>query len=465
MKSPILDQIKFFEDRVVHRSAGGFVFWESSASHALYVALLKKVDGRFYIPKGHILINELPAQAAIREVKEELMLDKDPQIIAPMGVESYSFTLPGDPRVQHKSVYLYVLQLREKEYLRPLESEGFIEANWFEFSEALKRVSGDDLLKAKQLFYFHKPVKKFYALEDVRSISVGIPTYNGADTIHDTLVSVTQSLEALPEYIVKKVIVCTDHCNDDTQQIVKKFISNKKQNGIEVALLDNDGEKGKSTTLNKIYQNSVSDLFCTVDDDVILERNCLLNLIGAFITQDKIRCVFASWKRNHFSTKNLWQKFWHCVLGTKFDIQPYGKPQKIMRGACLMLRRDSFVFLPDKIFNEDQFLQYIYWPATREVKNAVIYFNSVRSISDYYRRCMRITIGVKQLEREFSMGRIVQCNKALHRKLNYANVAKLPPEQKFPFMIYRLLRFVINLLIKIQLKMNKNYEWFRIKQN
>lgn len=459
------DQIKFLKDRVLHWSAGGFVFWESADSHALYVALLKKTDGRFYIPKGHILVNESPARAAIREVKEELMLEKDPQIIAPVGVETYSFILPGDPRVHHKSVNLYVFQLREKENLRPLESEGFIEATWFEFSEALKRVPGDGLLKARQLFYFHKPVRKFAALEDVRSISVGIPTYNGAGTIYETLTSIMESLEALPEYMVIKIIICTDHCSDGTQQIVKKFISDKRQNGIEVVLLDNDGEKGKSTTLNKIYQNSVSDLFCMVDDDVILEKCCLLNLIRTLVTQDKIRCVFASWKRKHLGTKNLWQKFWHWILGIKFDIQPYDKPQKIMRGACLMLRRDNFIFLPDKIFNEDQFLQYIYWPATQEVKNAVIYFNSVRSISDYYRRCMRITIGIKQLEREFSRDRIVQCDKALRRNLNYTHIAKLPFKQKFPFVVYRLLRFIINLLIKIQLHMNKNYEWFRIKQN
>ncbi len=60
------DQIEFFEDKVIHQSAGGFVFYEATDSHILYVALLQKPDGKFYIPKGHIFKNEEPNRAALR---------------------------------------------------------------------------------------------------------------------------------------------------------------------------------------------------------------------------------------------------------------------------------------------------------------------------------------------------------------------------------------------------------------
>lgn len=461
------DQIEFSEDKVTHQSAGGFIFYESAENHILYVALLQKPDGKFYIPKGHILKNEKPEQAALREVKEELMLDKNPGIIAKIGIDSYTFTLPNDKRMHYKNVYLYVFNLFKKENIKPLGSEDFIRAEWLEFNEALGRIVFDkeNLLKARQYFYFYKPVEKFNNLKDIQSISVGIPTYNGEKTIYQTLISVATSLEYLPPYIKKEIIICADHCNDNTQQVIEKFIFDKRQNDISFKLLNNDGVKGKSTVLNKIFKNSKSDLFCIVDDDVILEKNCFLNLINNLILQKELICVFAKWKKKPLDSKNLWKKFWHWVLGIKFDIQPYDKPSEIMRGSCLMFRRENFVYFPGNILNEDQFLQYIYWPNTKEIENAIIYFNSVNSIIDYYKRFIRIMAGSRQLKQEFSEERIKECNKDLYRKLDYKRILRLPPKQKLPFFLYRFIRFFINMIVKIRLSINKNYEWFRIKQN
>ena len=461
------DQIEFFEDKVIHQSAGGFVFYESEYGHILYIALLQKPDGKFYIPKGHILKNEKPEQAALREIKEELVLDKNPEVVAKIGIDSYSFTLPDDKRMHYKNVHLYVFNLSQKEDIKPLENEDFIKAEWLEFNEAKGKMAFDkeNLLKARRCFYFHKPVKKFGTLKDIQSISIGIPTYNGEKTIYQTLVSVTTSLEYLPQYIEKEIIVCTDHCNDNTKQMIKKFIFHKKQNDIIFKLLNNDGTKGKSTVLNEIFKSSKSDLFCIVDDDVILENNCFLNLINSLIIRKDLICVFAKWKKRPLDSKNLWKKFWHWILGIKFDIQPYDKSSEMMRGPCLMFRRENFVYLPNNLLNEDQFLQYVYWPNTKEVENAIIYFNSVSSITDYYKRFIRIMAGSKQLKNEFPEERIKECNKDLYRKIDYKRISRLPLRQKLPFCFYRFIRFFINIVVKIRLGINENYEWFRIKQN
>ena len=152
------DQIVFLRDKVVHQSAGGFVFYEEPASHILYVALLQKSDGKFYIPKGHIQKNEKSELAALREIKEELMLDKNPKIITKIGKDSYVFTLPNDKRPHYKNVHLYVFNLPQKENIKPLEKEDFISAQWLEFDEALEKIAFDkkNLQKAKQCFYSHK---------------------------------------------------------------------------------------------------------------------------------------------------------------------------------------------------------------------------------------------------------------------------------------------------------------------
>lgn len=458
------DNIQFFPDKVVHESAGGFVFFESPTDHILFVALLQKEDGSFFIPKGHIQKNENPEEAALRETKEELQLRRDPKIITKMGVDSYTFNWPDDGRLHYKNVHLFIFSLPQKSIIRPLESEDFVNAEWLEFNNALEKISFDkeNLLKARQYFYFYKSVNQYDNLTDIKSVSVGVPTYNGSKTIYHTLESILKSLNVLPASILKEMVVCLDHCNDNTEQVVKNFISKAD---VKIRLIYNDGLKGKSTALNRIFNNTKSNLICFVDDDVILRNDCILNLIKTLINQKNIRCVFAKWIRKSFVDRNWWKRFWHWVLGIKFDIQPYDQPSEIVRGACIMMRRENFVYLPDNILNDDQFIQYIYWPKTKEVQDAIIYFNSVSSISDYYKRFIRIMAGSKQLEKEFTKERIKQYKKDLYRKLDYKRILKLPLKQKLPFLFYRFIRFFINIIVKIRLNIIKDYEWFRIKQN
>lgn len=458
------DKIEFFNDKIIHQSAGGFVFYEAPKDHILYVALLQKPDGKFFIPKGHIQKNEKPEQAAIREIKEELLLKKNLEIIAKIGVNNYSFTLDESGVIHYKNVHLYVFSLPKKEIIKPLESEDFIKAEWLKFNEALEKISfdKDNLLKARQYFYFHKPIE---TTRNTRAIAVGVPTHNGTKTIYKTLASIVVSLEYLPLCIKKEIIICTDHCNDNTRQVVEKFISENKQNSISFKLFNNIDLKGKSTVLNKIFKATNADLLCFADDDVVLAKDCIMNLINQLFNQKESRCVFAKWERRPLSNKNYWKNFWHWILGIKFDIQPYDQPSEIMRGACIMFRRENFVYLPENLLTEDQFLQYIYWPKTKEAQNAIVYFNSVSSVIDYYKRFVRIMAGSKQLKKEFTDERIKECDKDLYRKIDYKRILSLPLKQKLPFLFYRFIRFFINIIVKIQLSTTKNYEWFRIKQN
>jgi len=258
------DQIEYTKNKVVHKSAGGFVFYESPDDHILYVALLQKPDGKFFIPKGHLLKNETPEDAAVREVKEELMLEKNPKVVTKIGIDSYTFTLHGDDKIHYKDVHLYVFDMEQKAIIKPLEKEDFVNAEWVKFNDALEKLAFDknNLLKARQHFYFYRPVRTFKSMEDIKSVSVGIPSYDGAKTIYQTLLSVAESLDSLPKFIFKEIIICCDHCTDNTDKIVKNFIFKEDPENIKIKLIYNDGLKGKSITLNKIFNaTSPSDCF------------------------------------------------------------------------------------------------------------------------------------------------------------------------------------------------------------
>lgn len=152
------DQIEYSSKGIQHESAGGFVFSEDDRTHKLFVVLLRKIDGHYLIPKGHIRKGEEPKDAAIREVKEELSLRETPETISFLRIDSYSFTLNDSDVTHYKNVHLYVFWLNRKLEINPKIDEGFEAAEWLPFEEAVEKISFDreNLLRARQHFYLHK---------------------------------------------------------------------------------------------------------------------------------------------------------------------------------------------------------------------------------------------------------------------------------------------------------------------
>ena len=146
--------IEYFPNLVRHHSAGGFVFYKSLLDGSLYVALVQKATGEYFVPKGHIERDETPAEAAVREIKEELTLAETPHLIGKVGVSSYSFTRPGDRRQHHKDVHLFAFSLPVRAVLYPQAEENFIAARWVEFGEALDIIAFErqNLIKARRRF-------------------------------------------------------------------------------------------------------------------------------------------------------------------------------------------------------------------------------------------------------------------------------------------------------------------------
>jgi len=146
--------IEYFDHMVRHHSAGGFVFYQSLLDGLLYVALVQKATGEYLVPKGHIERGETPAEAAVREIKEELTLAETPHLIGKVGISSYSFTCPGDRREHHKDVHLFAFSLPNKAALHPQAEENFVDARWVEFGRALDIISFEraNLIKARHRF-------------------------------------------------------------------------------------------------------------------------------------------------------------------------------------------------------------------------------------------------------------------------------------------------------------------------
>ncbi|MFA5086783.1 MAG: NUDIX domain-containing protein [Candidatus Paceibacterota bacterium] len=147
------DKIIFLKDKVLHQSAGGFVFYESHTNE-LYVALLKNDKNKFVIPKGHIQQRESPESAALREIREEMGIRTYLKLIGFAGQSRYKFKDYEDERMHFKRVNLFVFSAQKMAKLSPEKIEGFIDAKWLKIEDALRKLAFDKklLLKAADIY-------------------------------------------------------------------------------------------------------------------------------------------------------------------------------------------------------------------------------------------------------------------------------------------------------------------------
>ena len=138
-----MDKIKIKKNKVFHESAGGYVFFNDFRRNNLYIAVLKKKDGKFYIPKGRIKKGENPKEASLREIKEELGIKTKLEEIGKVGINKYSFFIGNNKKENKKKVHLYAYFSKEKIKIKPLRREDFIKAEWMVISRAKKKISFD----------------------------------------------------------------------------------------------------------------------------------------------------------------------------------------------------------------------------------------------------------------------------------------------------------------------------------
>ncbi len=136
------DQITETPSAFHHRSAGGIVVSRLEADAS--VAMLHRADGEWTLPKGHLERDESPRDAALREIAEEVGLDRV-KIVENLGTIEYTFEEPGSPKPHHKEVVFYLALSSSGEV--PLSKEDnakFDEVRWMSFDEAMSLCSYAD---------------------------------------------------------------------------------------------------------------------------------------------------------------------------------------------------------------------------------------------------------------------------------------------------------------------------------
>ena len=98
-------------------------------------------DGRLELPKGKLEPGETPEQAAVREVREELGIADELEVMGRLSYNNYVFRTP-EGRPIFKTVHYYLLRCDDFEpSFEPALAEGIVNVEWWSGQRAIAQVA------------------------------------------------------------------------------------------------------------------------------------------------------------------------------------------------------------------------------------------------------------------------------------------------------------------------------------
>jgi GT2 family glycosyltransferase len=106
-------------------------------------------------------------------------------------------------------------------------------------------------------------------------VLIGIPTYNGAHRVDCLLRSISIRTDKDIDY---KIIICDDSGKKDHQKKTENIV-NKWKDRIPAEILINDKNMGVGASWNRLVRSCDSEYIVIIDDDIIVEKDWLKNMI------------------------------------------------------------------------------------------------------------------------------------------------------------------------------------------
>ena len=102
-------------------------------------------EGRLELPKGKLEEGETAHEAAIREMREEMGVQEELRVRAPLSKNHYAFRTP-DGSVIFKTVHYYLLDCATlAPEFNPRREEGIVSVEWWTASRAIQQVAFPNL--------------------------------------------------------------------------------------------------------------------------------------------------------------------------------------------------------------------------------------------------------------------------------------------------------------------------------
>ena len=245
----------------------------------------------------------------------------------------------------------------------------------------------------------------------MRSITVGIPSYNERQNI----VNLLQAIEEQDTPIFEVLI--SDDSSDNTHTLVHNFAQHSL---LDIQLFHHDTRRGAAAAWNEILQRAAGDIIVLYDADTIPHPSCTRQLashiqenVGICASNSQpVEAVGIAGRASVFISK--WLRSLRLARLSQYTVM--GRALAINSGEAKKIE------IPTNIIAIDLYMQCKVLEMGRDViynDDAIVYFRPADNISDLTSQVMRAVNGHKQIEEYVS-----SCGICLPRRVAIAHAVK-----------------------------------------
>lgn len=228
------------------------------------------------------------------------------------------------------------------------------------------------------------------------TISIGISAYNEQANIANVITSFLYQKET--NFVLKEIIVVSDGSSDKTVELVEKFGDDR------LHLVAHSDRAGKAKRLNEIISLFSGDILILTDADVLPDDQFVFEkIVKEFNKDKKIDMVLANVRPlpavTYFESavNNFFYAREDQMKNFDFLSSIHGA-----RGAGMALSKKvaKQIVFPELLIIDDAFIYLFIKKSGYKIaaaKDAVIWFRSVQTISDFKKQMMRYMKGGEQL--------------------------------------------------------------------
>src|ERR671916_1736207 len=245
----------------------------------------------------------------------------------------------------------------------------------------------------------------------MRTITVGIPSFNERQNIVNLLRAIEEQHTAVFEVLI------SDDSSDNTPSLVHNFAEHSL---LDIQLFHHDTRRGAAAAWNEILQRAAGDIIVLYDADTIPHPSCTQQLTSHIqgnaaicaSNSQPVQAAGIAGRASVFISK--WLRSVRLARLSQYTVMG--------RALAINSREAKKIEIPTNIIAIDLYIQCKILEMSLDIlynDNAIVYFKPANSIDDLASQVMRAVNGHKQIEDYVSSFGI-----ALPREIAIANAVK-----------------------------------------
>lgn len=226
-------------------------------------------------------------------------------------------------------------------------------------------------------------------------VTIGIPSYNEQRNIINLLESIFSS--DTDEIYIEEVII-SDDSTDCTPQLIQDYIDRNPLKNI--LLCHHSLRRGTAAAWNEIFDKAKGRTLILFDADVIVDRNCIAELVGTLRREEKVGLCATN--QIPVDATGISGKACLFIMEWLRTLRKTGLSKYTVMGRALCIHSDvtKNLHIPEEVIAVDLYLQCLtmkkYFNITYN-DNAIVYFKPPTNLSEFSSQVIRAQNGHKQV--------------------------------------------------------------------